>query len=300
MKKVFGNICTGQKLCYNNSSEISCPAEGKSFFGQDPQYAAKGSCTPQSYIIKTPNSIRPDEKVVLDENTKLEWQRTISGETYTFYQAITYCADLEYAGYDDWRLPTTKELLSTVDQSLTYPVDSEYFPGTQGLFWTSKRNVDSTNYAWHIDFDIRTASRSLATDTHYARCVRGTVLPDSSFESFTRNGDEIFKDNVTGLMWHGNLKYDVAWSAALSYCENSTYGGYRDWRMPNFNELMSIVNYDRYNPTTDIPSISGGITVLTSTTAIYNPTYSFEVYFGDGNSSVWSKTNSSSAVLCVR
>lgn len=305
MKKVFGNICTGLQQCYNATKIIACPeSEDEDFFGQDAYYASKGVCTPQSFILKTPYSTKPDEKVVFDENTKLEWQRTISGDTYTFYQAITHCANLEYAGYDDWRLPTTKELASIMLQSSSGRVNTDYFVAGTGSrqFWTSKRYVSDTNKAWTINFGSSTTNvtERETGEALYVICVRGEILPESSFTTFTKNGDEIVKDNVTGLMWHKTVSEEY-WSGALSYCESSTYGGYTDWRLPNFNELLSIVNYDRYTPTTDIPSITGKETVWSSTNSVSSSgaRYSTTISFKDGGQSMTRKTYSS-YVLCVR
>ena len=305
MKKVFGNICTGLQQCYNATKIIACPeTENETFFGQDAYYASKGVCTPQSFILKTPYSTKPDEKVVFDENTKLEWQRTISGDTYTFYQAITHCANLEYAGYDDWRLPTTKELASIMLQSSSGRVNTDYFVAGTGSrqFWTSKRYVSDTNKAWTINFGSSTTNvtERETGEALYVICVRGEILPESSFTTFTKNGDEIVKDNVTGLMWHKTVSEEY-WSGALSYCESSTYGGYTDWRLPNFNELLSIVNYDRYTPTTDIPSITEKETVWSSTNSVSSSgaRYSTTISFKDGGQSMTRKTYSS-YVLCVR
>ncbi len=305
MKKVFGNICTGLQQCYNATKIIACPeTENETFFGQDAYYASKGVCTPQSFILKTPYSTKPDEKVVLDENTKLEWQRTISGDTYTFYQAITHCANLEYAGYDDWRLPTTKELASIMLQSSSGRVNTDYFVAGTGSrqFWTSKRYVSDTNKAWTINFGSSTTNvtERETGEALYAICVRGEILPESSFTTFTKNGDSIIKDNVTGLMWQ-YLVDEGDWSYALNYCESSTYGGYTDWRLPNFNELLSIVNYDRYTPTTDIPSITEKGTVWSSTNSVSSSgaRYSTTISFKDGGQSMTRKTYSS-YVLCVR
>ena len=305
MKKVFGNICTGQQQCYNGRKIIDCPeSEDEEFFGQDAYYASKGVCTPQSFIIKTPYSTKPDEKVVLDENTKLEWQRTISGETYTFYQAVTYCANLEYAGYDDWRLPTTKELASIMDQRTNAHLNTDYF-STQvnKQFWTSKRYVSDTNKAWTIDFGSSTSNviERATGDAFYAVCVRGEILPESSFTTFTKNGDSIIKDNVTGLMWQ-YLVDEGDWSYALNYCKSSTYGGYTDWRLPNINELLSIVNYDRYRPTTDIPAaIAENLTVCSSTTntSSSGARNCDRITFSDGSFSMFRKTGDHD-VLCVR
>ena len=67
---------------------------------------------------------------------------------------------------------------------------------------------------------------------------------------FTDNGDGTMTDNLTGLMWtkNGNLPNGTkTWEQALDYCNNLTLAGYSDWRLPNVNELESLVNANEAN-----------------------------------------------------
>ncbi|NTV27271.1 MAG: DUF1566 domain-containing protein [Methanothrix sp.] len=79
---------------------------------------------------------------------------------------------------------------------------------------------------------------------------------------FTDNGDDTMTDNLTGLMWTKNGKAPgpttcgpgtlKSWQDALNYvrCLNTTengYLGYTDWRLPNVNELESLVNAEQSN-----------------------------------------------------
>ncbi|OGW44345.1 MAG: hypothetical protein A2132_03755 [Nitrospirae bacterium RBG_16_43_11] len=81
---------------------------------------------------------------------------------------------------------------------------------------------------------------------------RGVVWPNPRF---TDNGDGTVTDNLTGLVWtkDGNAPGPAAcspgstktWQAALDYvaCLNAnSYLGYTDWRLPNVNELRSLVH----------------------------------------------------------
>ncbi len=53
---------------------------------------------------------------VTDNATGLMWtQADDGGEGMTWGQALEYCESLDYAGFDDWRLPNAKELQSLVD-----------------------------------------------------------------------------------------------------------------------------------------------------------------------------------------
>ena len=168
----IGNICTGQNKCYNNSSTMTCPAEGEDFFGQDAQYAELGTCVPQKFRVETISG----DNVVIDLNTGLMWQQTIPSSIYTRSNSSSYCNRLTYAGYDDWRLPTPKELLTIVDNSRHDPaIDTTYFPNIPSLphFWSSATYIKMTDIAWYVDFgDGMVLTNSSNPGNYYVRCVR--------------------------------------------------------------------------------------------------------------------------------
>ena len=65
---------------------------------------------------------------------------------------------------------------------------------------------------------------------------------------FTRdNTVQIVTDHNTGLMWQDDKNISLYWDEAITYCENLNLGGYDDWRLPNINELISIVDYTKYD-----------------------------------------------------
>jgi hypothetical protein len=79
---------------------------------------------------------------------------------------------------------------------------------------------------------------------------------------FVDNGDGTVTDNCTGLMWQkdtadtngdGQIDGDdrLPWCDGLAYCQNLTFAGHDDWRLPNIRELESIVDYGRSGPATD-------------------------------------------------
>ena len=73
---------------------------------------------------------------------------------------------------------------------------------------------------------------------------------------FTPSGDCV-TDNLTSLMWvkNGNLPNGPRdWQGALGYVASINSGsglcGYKDWRLPNVNELESLVNSGEANMAT--------------------------------------------------
>ena len=309
-KHAFGNICTGIIKCYDDSAnEISC-AESGEFYGQDAQYTEAGACTPKSFTIKTPDVGHPEEKVVVDNNLGLEWQKSIPADKFDWQHAISYCADLEYAGYTDWRLPKPKEMLSIVDYSRNDPpVDTTYFAGgisSDSAFWTSKKYARNSANSWGIDFHSYYGGelKFYSNDTTlYVRCVRGEILPESpTLTVSTRNGDEIVTDNLTGLIWNKNFAKFDTWKLALAYCENSTYAGYTDWRLPNIFELLSLLNLN-YNRASDFPNINLMSTPWSSST---NPFYTtgytniWTVRYNGGSMEIKNTYDSGQNTMCVR
>jgi len=65
---------------------------------------------------------------------------------------------------------------------------------------------------------------------------------------FTKNGD-VVTDSKTGLAWQDDaIGSQMSWQSAIDYCEALTLDTYEDWRMPNINELKSIVDRSKREP----------------------------------------------------
>ena len=67
---------------------------------------------------------------------------------------------------------------------------------------------------------------------------------------FSRTNDMV-KDSQTALQWQDDSEAKTVgknWSDAIDHCENLSLGGHDDWRLPNINELRSIVNDRGYDP----------------------------------------------------
>lgn len=80
--------------------------------------------------------------------------------------------------------------------------------------------------------------------------IRATT-PDANF---TLHADGTVSDNTTGLMWMrcslgqtwdgktcAGSATGFAWGTALQTAQKQEFAGYKDWRVPNKNELESII-----------------------------------------------------------
>ncbi len=273
-------VDTGQEKCFDNDGEISSPMEGEDFYGQDAQYDG-----PQ------PSYDDNGDGTVTDLNTGLMWQQDPNGFTKVSWDdAVANAASVTTGGYNDWRLPTIRELYSLMDFSgkdpsgweenggtdtseLTPFLDTNYFGFEYGdvqgervidsQYWSSNEYVSTTMSGDHTVFGVNFADgriKGYGTSLHgsdklaFVQYVRGGN--NYGVNNFVDNSDGTITDHATGLMW---MKNDSGsgkkWSDALDYSENLDYAGHDDWRLPNAKELQGILDYSRSPDTTGSPAI---------------------------------------------
>jgi len=271
-------VDTGQDECYDNSREITCPRPGEAFYGQDAQYQGN-----------QPDYQDNGDGTVTGLNTGLMWQKT-PGDKVTYVEAVAGAEDFGLAGYDDWRLPTIKELYSLILFSGTDPapesaepavpfIDTNYFDFEYGDISAGERIIDAQY--WSCTEYVGTTMNGAATVfgvnfadgrikgyprdtgpqgqpmTEFVRYVRGNL--NCGVNDFTDNGDGTITDNATGLMWpKDDSGQGMDWEDALAWIQQKNqenYLGYSDWRLPNAKELQSIVDYSRSPQTTNSAAI---------------------------------------------
>ena len=301
-----GNICTGQDKCYNASAELTaCPSSasggsgtGYNFYGQDAQYTNK--CTAQSFTVSS--------DVIVDNNTGLVWEISASEETYTGDKRKNHCNKLNsenYGGKNNWRVPNPLELLTIVD-------NSKFNPATNSNF--TNMPTGQTDYLWTVlkgsnipeAFNPYVGGIEVKNDgTYKVLCVSGNELVTSTDFTTSSNGDTV-TDNKTGLMWQNqNLSVtNKTWQLALEYCQSlntSHYAGYGDWRLPNKNELASLLAYEKSSsPYSYFPSMPEKY-FWSSSTSVHYPVVAWAVDFRNGGNVYENiKSNSDGSVRCVR
>jgi len=83
------------------------------------------------------------ELTVTDTKTGLMWTRSPSPDRDNWNNAALYAKNKQYAGFNDWRLPTTDELYSLLEHNKTndyYLSSVGFYDVKQGLYWSSPMN----------------------------------------------------------------------------------------------------------------------------------------------------------------
>jgi hypothetical protein len=268
-------VDTDQGNCYGAQAQMDCPQQGTAFFGQDAQYDGN-----------QPSYTNNGEGTITDNVTGLVWQQD-PGEKMTYQQAVVGADSFTLAGYDDWRLPTIKELYSLIqfdgldpsgpDTSTLVPfIDTNYFAFEYGDESAGERIIDSqwatsslytsttmngaqamfgVNFADGRIKGYPTEGRGPSGEkTYFVIYVRGNMAYGQN--SFVDNGNDTITDNATGLTWTQNdSDAGMNYEAALNYCENLDTAGSSDWRLPNVKELQSLVDYSRSPDATNSAAI---------------------------------------------
>ncbi len=280
----YSVVDTGQFRCFDTVGEIACPEAGAAFYGQDAQHDG----------VQPSYALSGDGLTVYDNNTGLTWTRSpdLNGDgiidvddKLSFDDALTYADSVlnpaNFGGYDDWRLPSMKELYSLMDfrgtdpdptatdpSQLTPFIDTDYFAFAYGDLDAGERIIDSqfwssNEYVWYVfgnqeaAFGLNLADGRIkgypsgsdgpVVKLNYVYFCRGN--PDYGVNDFVDNGDGTITDQATGLMWlQDDSGYGMNWEDALAYAEArnaENYLGRDDWRLPNAKELQSIVDYAR-------------------------------------------------------
>jgi len=265
--------------------------------------------------------------LVKDNITGLTWEvktkndYSIHGKDklYTWQGAQNFINDLnnrKFGGYNDWRLPEIQELSSIFNcrygEKDSNTENSAHFPNTEPAPYVTSTSLSHYNTpyneapsAWHIDFSngvIYERNWSLAPVR--VRAVRG----EKFISYFIDNDDGTVTDSSSGLMWQKEVKGPMTWKQALEYCEGLNLID-NDWRLPNRNELLSLVDYSRNAPI-DIAAInpvfaesealdsdSLPLYYWTSTTSTDNIENAFMVSFRDGKVSSNNKIHSDNIMV---
>ena len=224
--------------CVDGAVMAQCPAPGEPWFGQDGNYDDHA----MSYTVTA--------DTVTDDVTGLEWQREESPTPLDWWDARDYCAGLDLAGHEDWRLPSRVELVSLLDYGALDPtIDLDAFPTASSELYWSASPVPFQNLAYGVRFELGFIYDHDPFGTGAVRCVRGAYAPPDP--RFTFDADTV-TDQGTGLVWQRGHLPAQDWPTALASCQGLDLAGVTDWRLPTLKETQTLVDARRLQPAIDV------------------------------------------------
>ncbi len=304
-------IQTGLEKCYDpHGTEKACSGAG-----QDASFRT-GLAWP------APRFTSVHEDLVQDRLTGLVWTRKTNFFDFplTWDQALEEIRNMNirgYAGHDDWRLPNRRELrsiLSHNDIKPSLPRDHPFTDIFISWYWTSTTSAMSPAFAWYVHLEgarmfyggktqryltwpVRGQSANIPA-TGQKECFdrEGRMIPctgtgqDPEWSMgvpwpeprFSRKGHEIV-DHLTNLVWMDPGRVRTAplnWEQALETVHDLQDG----WRLPNINELESLVDASRHSPALprDHPFTGLQEAYWSSTTSFFEPDWAFVLYLHKG------------------
>lgn len=191
---------------------------------------------------------------------------------------------------------------------------------SSAMYWSATTYPGDTQTAWVVDFSIgaigvknkasgggndlslRLVSGTPAGTSSATPCTAGTATNAAS-DRFVDNADGTVSDKATQLMWMQcsqglsgtscttGAASSVSWSAALATAATVNANptglgkGYADWRVPNRNELGSLVERDCRAPAINAAYFPGTVlaSYWSSSPAIALPKTAWQVNFVDGD-----------------
>ena len=305
----LGIVRTGQSLCYDTAgTSAACPLATHPL--QDGEVL----------LGRFRNSVGTSDGHIFDQATGLIWRRCTLGysgrncefvgpqTSFTIADANIECSNLG----EGWRLPTIQELSTLMDSGRSNPsYNPALFPdGNFGIaHWSATADAGTPGSSFRLDFSLGVIISDADTNTNGVRCVRGPV--HSGRHTYSAAGENSVLDTVTGLTWQKCANGQTipnctgaitiqGWQAALQYCRDLTLDG-KSWRLPNRNELQSLMDYTVTAPRINqqaFPNASTG-NFWTSSTVHGSSSQAWTIDFSTGIAAPNGKGGTGPGARCV-
>ncbi len=306
---------TGQQSCYDSAGrEIECVGSG-----QDAEFK-RGRAWPSPRFVSRGQLVE-DRLTGLSWTRKvnfaefpLTWQEALD--------YIKEMNQQQALGYSDWRLPNRRELRSLMSYQVCKPSlpDADLFEDVfLGWYWTSTSAAISPDHAWYVHLEgarmfyggkdqsylvwpVRGIGRAVLPVTGQQDCYddKGICIDclgsgqDAEYQSgfawpqprFSLTGNHV-QDQLTNLCWYRKAsltKKPVTWFVALQAVRELNRHDDRRWRLPNINELESLVDCARAEPALprQAPFDDVQDAYWSSTTSLFEMDWAWALYLNKG------------------
>jgi hypothetical protein len=321
---VHGFLQTGQRTCYDpHGREIPCQGTG-----QDAVFSS-GHAWPKTRFEVSGNIVldRLTDLMWLQNANIAEFPFSWR-EALAFVTEMNATSEF---GFSDWRLPNRRELRSLISYQTRRPSLPEDHPFTNIFahwYWSSTTAAAHPDHAWYVNLDggrmfyggkdqaymvwpVRSSGNATLPRTGQIRCYDesgqvvacsktgqdgeyryGLPWPEPRFEC-RQHG---ILDQLTGLLWGCNADLaacPVSWAEALAEITRlNTDGTSANWRLPNINELESLVDCAQYKPALPAHHPFNNVQDIywSSTTSLYEPDWAWALYLDKGATGVGQKS----------
>ena len=330
-----GYLATGQTSCHDlTGRDVPCNGSGQDAeFGKGkpwptPRFETEGELVLDCLTgLVWTRDANPDE-------FPMRWQEALD--------YVTDMNRRGAFGFADWRLPNRRELRSLVSHQTKLPAlpkDSPFLNVFHGWYWSSTTAVISPAHAWYVHMEgarmfyggkdesflvwpVRGAGSGVLPTTGQTHCYDetgeqtpcartgqdgelrcGHPWPHPRFE--VRDVEII--DRLTGLCWRRAANLTAApltWGDALAAIArlDRQAGASTGWRLPNINELESLVDCSSHSPAlpgkhpfTEVQDV-----YWSSTTSLYEPDWAWALYLDKGAVGIGQKSYAQFYVWAVR
>ncbi len=241
--------------------------------------------------------------------------------------------------YNDWRLPNRRELRSLISHQTKRPALPANHPFINiflSWYWSSTTAAINTSHAWYVNMDggrmfyggkdqsfmlwpVRGQGNGVLPGTGQIACYneRGEIIDcagtgqDGEYSSSRfwcsprfEVDQKCVADKLNNLCWRqaADLCGPVLWQEALAEVEQmNQQGDSPDWRLPNINELESLIDCATHSPALPVgyPFDSLEDVYWSSTSSLYEPDWAWALYLDKGAVGVGMKAQAKFHVWAV-
>ncbi len=330
---VHGYLQTGQTTCHDpGGATVPCASSGqdgefsRGLPWPEPRFEVRGEIVFDRLTgLSWTRNATPGE-------LPMTWREALAFVAGINHERALGCAE--------WRLPNRRELRSLVSHQTRRPALPEGHPFVSvfaGWYWSATSAAGAPAHAWYVNLDggrmfyggkdqsflvwpVRGESRVLpATGQTLCYDDRGAVVAcagtgqDGEFRTglswpaprFSAR-DKAVIDQLTGLVWlrAASLAPEgMTWQEALAaVARMNLEDGGAGWRLPNINELESLVDCAAATPALppDHPFAEMRDVYWSSTTSLYEPDWAWALYLDKGAVGVGQKSQARFRVWPVR